>query len=200
MLNLSERRVWYVIVLINVLACAFALLCSLLGAPATNVFAGLSTFVYFETLLVVTWYTFETRRMQESVTHQAKLIANSLRGNLQDSMRESMMEINKLFLARPLLRPYFYENKVFVPDPQNVADTELYYELSSIADCFLDIFESVKLSIEEFPDKVPDYLRAWENYIRSVFETSPFLGNHLRKHPEWYVHLDEYQCNTKLTH
>jgi hypothetical protein len=121
----SDGRIWFTVTAVNAIAFGFALLAVLLGVTGDHVFAGLSIFVYLETFIAVLWYTMETRRMQVTVAQQTSLLASNLRSSLHESMRNTMMEINQLFLSHPHLRPYFYGCQAFTCTPGDDTNSKI---------------------------------------------------------------------------
>ena len=122
------------------------------------------------------------------MTTQTRFVAESLKDSAYENIRTLMMTINQIFINQPELRPYFYLGKEITND-----DELLQQKLAAISEAILDLFESILLHREHFPQIWP--ADEWDAYIKSVFANSPVLCGYLESNKDWYIpdlmHLKE---------
>ena len=109
--------------------------------------------------------------------------ARTLRITTYRSATDLMLEVDRLFVAHPKLRPYFYEN---VACPRGHAD---HHRVQAIAELELDVLECIW-------DGSRTYSKAdresWAKYINDTLKRSPALQA-MRADPRkqgWYPTLD----------
>jgi hypothetical protein len=88
-----------------------------------------------------------------------------------------MFEIDRLFIEKPELKPYFYGQK-----PLTVDDPD-YNRVMSTAELFVDFMDYVT----EVEPALPEY--PWDTlkcYFRDLLRTSPALQQYWQKHDQWY--------------
>ena len=120
--------------------------------------------------------------------------------NLQASMYATIttetLEMDKIFLAHPNLRPYFYEDK----DISEITDDETRHKVMIIAEYQLDYFDLVMTQLDYIPtdkDSKEDKDN-WDKYFADSFAHSPALCRRIGLNPDWYmtrlVNLSEENC------
>lgn len=92
-----------------------------------------------------------------------------------------MTEINKVFIDRPHLRPYFYEQR------ETDGVTSHHAEAVPVAEMLLDVFDHVLTHVSRMPEIWGDHQEAWERWIASMFEASPLLCEYYLKKWDWYT-------------
>jgi hypothetical protein len=97
----------------------------------------------------------------------------------------NVLELHKVFLDHPELRPYFFEGK-------DIKETDpLYPQVEAVADMHLDAFAYNLDYRLVFPD---DWRRpeGYKDYIRSRLALSPVMRRRLEQKPDWFSpHMQE---------
>ncbi len=102
----------------------------------------------------------------------------SLRTGVYANMANWTLEISKMFLANPELRPYFDGGKDISPsDP-------LYDKAEVVAEYLLDNMDSMLEFKSYFPGGTPH--QGWTNWMYDSFDESPLLRRHIEKRRRWY--------------
>jgi hypothetical protein len=94
------------------------------------------------------------------------------------------LEIDRLFIERPYLRPYFYGGKDL-----SKADKETYHRVMAMAEFQLDAFDAIMTQRDYLPDdkdKQED-LQTWQRYFEDSFTKSPALCERISWNPDWYM-------------
>jgi len=95
------------------------------------------------------------------------------------------LEMDKIFLERPHLRPYFYDNW----DLSKIRDKKTFREVMTVAEYQLDYFDLVMTQLDYIPtdkDSAEDNA-SWDDYFVSSFASSPALCERIGRNPEWYM-------------
>jgi hypothetical protein len=88
-------------------------------------------------------------------------------------------DIDKIFIEKPQLRHYFYEGDSILPNDSN------YQQVEAIAEFMLDNFDAV-LNNEDYFKKDLEAKKAWVNYIRCSFHSSPILRTEFKNNLSSY--------------
>jgi hypothetical protein len=94
----------------------------------------------------------------------------------------NVLELHRVFLNNPELRPYFFEGK-------DIKETDpLYPQVEAVADMHLDVFAYNLDYRLVFPD---DWRTAegYKDYIRSRLALSPIMRRRLEKRADWFSPL-----------
>lgn len=99
------------------------------------------------------------------------------------SITDYSLEISRLFLANPDLRPFFFSGQAIAEDHPD------YLRAESLAEVILDIMwtmmtEASRIDSRELSMK--DGRDAWNAYVDGFFEGSPLLVSFLTKRGDWY--------------
>ncbi|MCA1642760.1 MAG: hypothetical protein LC785_12610 [Acidobacteria bacterium] len=110
---------------------------------------------------------------------QSNRVEKSIRANVQNSVLNHVLTLDKLFMEKPYLIPYFYEGK-----PIDEKD-EKYQEVAATAEMILDIFDLISVQNKSYLE-FWDSPQAWDEWITDTFSTSPILRDTLDKRSNWY--------------
>jgi hypothetical protein len=112
-------------------------------------------------------------------TSQAARLEKYQRASVQNSIVSHVNTLNQVFMDKPYLRPYFYEDK-----PIDEKDAR-YLEVSATAEMMLDVFDLISGQNRYFPEywESPE---AWDEWIMDMFSTSPILRDTYDKYSHWY--------------
>lgn len=108
---------------------------------------------------------------------QIRWMARSTRSGVYQTVVDQMMSIDRLFVDRPELRPYFYGNE---PPPCEVLDRE---RVTAATELFIDFMDNVTTQAPH----MPEYLSGpYALYFRTIAATSPSIREFWRAHRDWY--------------
>jgi hypothetical protein len=110
---------------------------------------------------------------------QSANVAKSLRVNIGHTIVSHVTDLDKVFMQKPSLVPYFYSSK---PITNNDSD---YPEVAATAVFVLDVFDLVATQNRYFPEYW-DTPQAWDEWMIDVFTTSPILRETIDKYNNWY--------------
>jgi hypothetical protein len=112
-------------------------------------------------------------------TAQSLRTEKSMCSNVQIAVLNHVVNLDRLFMDKPYLRPYFY-------DGREVSETEEKFdELSATSEMVLDIFDLVADQSRKNPE-CWDRPKLWDEWIIDTFSTSPILRDTLSKYSTWY--------------
>lgn len=130
---------------------------------------------------------------------QINLAVQSIESNTAIYMSHGVQELNKIFIEKPHLWPYFNAQKKLEKNDEN------YNAVLALADFHLDLMESIWIqsdNIKEY-ETDPSSWQGWENWMRSIFKDSPVMCPRLKKVKSWYSQeFVEYigkPCKSTLT-
>lgn len=117
------------------------------------------------------------------LNRQTGVFKSQLMESLAQSMTDYSLEISRLFLQHPDLRPYFFEGQVI-----NEGHPD-YRRAEALAEVILDIFwimmaQAKRVRGREFRNE--ETRTQWAIYMGDCFATSPLLSSFLTKRKEWY--------------
>ena len=115
---------------------------------------------------------------------QAQHLARSVESGAYQSITNQLLELHKLYLEHPALRPYFRGGRDIRPDDPN------YQQALVLAEYQLDFFDSVWVQSEQMPHILdpngPAWL-SWMAYMKDSFALSPITCRHLDTVKTWYT-------------
>jgi len=166
----------------------------------------LSLLISFTGALSLVFIFIQTRQANASMelaektmklsTETMELSKASMKSSMYEIMNGQTLEMDKIFLERPYLRPYFYENK----NPAAIRDEKTRNEVMIVAEYQLDFFDMVMTQLDYIPtDKDSAVDKAnWRKYFIDSFATSPALCHSLDENADWYMprlkELSEAPC------
>lgn len=114
---------------------------------------------------------------------QTRIFNRQLMEGIAQSVNTYSMEISRLFLQNPDLRPYFFGGKTIDESHPD------YLRAEAVAEVILDIFwtmlrQSNRIQGVEFADEEARNL--WGVYMGDCFAASPLLTSFLMKRKDWY--------------
>jgi hypothetical protein len=111
-----------------------------------------------------------------SANRQSDIIAT------YNSLTSLILEIDKVFIEYPRLRPYFY-NRTPIPADMENQDRD---RALAVAELYLDILECIW-------DRQPEFSKedeaSWRDWILDAFNTSPVLSDYYSENRSWYPTL-----------
>ena len=117
------------------------------------------------------------------VNRQTRVFQRTLMESISQTMTRYSLDISRIFLENPDLRPYFFSGR---PIDENHPD---YLRAEAVAEVILDIFwtmnsQAKRIQDAEFRDS--DTSSQWALYIGDTFASSPILTNFLTRRKDWY--------------
>lgn len=105
--------------------------------------------------------------------------AKSLRSATQQSMVKLVTDMDKVFVDKPDLYPYFYQC-------QDIDSTNgLYHQASAAAVQMLDLMDIAATQNSTFKDQW-DTPQAWDDWIKDQLLRSPIVRDRLKAYHTWY--------------
>jgi hypothetical protein len=118
------------------------------------------------------------------VVVQIRQTSQSLRASAFATVANYTMELDKVFIDDPDLRPYFYNGR----DTNELDDK--YNQVMATAEFELDFFDATLTQLELRPGESKSEMRAeemvWRKYIQDSFAKSPALCERIKSNPDWY--------------
>lgn len=146
---------------------------------------------FFQTMQATASMEFSKRNMNsssetaESSKKTVELSTANMKASMYATMNIQTLEMDKIFLERPYLRPYFYENQ----DLSKIRDEKTRNEVMIVAEYQLDYFDLVMTQLDYIPtdkDSAGDQA-SWIKYFIDSFAKSPALCKRVGDHPDWYM-------------
>jgi len=128
------------------------------------------------------------------VLRQIQEAATTLRAQLFDATAGRMLDLGRLFVEFPQLRPYFYDGR----DDEDLPEPERN-RARAVAEMHLDYFESELLRTRAFPTALSLPFDPW---IRGLFRSSPAMCRRLAEDgglgtERWYDLVDRLYAEVK---
>jgi hypothetical protein len=105
-------------------------------------------------------------------TAQSEKVAKSIRASVENAIVTHVTSLDRVFMKRPSLSPYFYEQKQI-----SKKDKE-YPEVSATAVMVLDVFDLVATQNKHYPE-FWDTPEAWDNWMIDVLLPVPSCATSL---------------------
>ena len=113
------------------------------------------------------------------IWYQVKQTSASLQASAYATIGNYTMDLDKIFLEHPELRPYFYEGQPITKDDKN------YHTVMAIAEFQLDFFDATMTQLEIRPREsgveMAEEKKTWDNYFADSFKNSPALCQRFRE-------------------
>jgi hypothetical protein len=131
--------------------------------------------------LVVVWQLLDLRRNIQGATH--------------DRLYAHYSDICKLFLEKPYLRPYFYENEA-KPISCPADRPSLNDEIDGMSEMILGLIEHAIMQHDNLPPDSWD--NCWLHYAKERVEKSQAIREFYQKNKDWYAiglrnEIEKYQ-------
>jgi hypothetical protein len=111
-------------------------------------------------------------------------IARGIRGVTHDSLYGHYNEVCRIFIEKPYLRPYFYENATYQgPDPQH---PYLREEIDATSEAICGVIEHAVIQRGNLGDA--SWSGCWMPYARERLQRSPELRKFFDPNKDWYTH------------
>lgn len=114
------------------------------------------------------------------ISQQVNTAKRQAKALTTQSVMSQLLEVDKLFIKDPELRPYFYSRKVISEDDPN------YNKVLAIAEFQLDFFDSYLTQSEYLTLSTDEEKQNWEKYIVDSFANSLPMCQRLKDAPGWY--------------
>jgi hypothetical protein len=116
----------------------------------------------------------QLREMAKQSSHGARATLASV----YQAMNDNMLQINRLFIDRPLLRPYFYGKQELTDESPEERE-----RIEATAELFINFIDNVLTQMPLLPSNLAD---PWQTYFGSVTTSSPVLREFWQRRREWY--------------
>lgn len=118
-----------------------------------------------------------------AVIWQIRRLKRTVQGETHGKLYTHYLEVNKLFLERPHLRPYFYEGNVLNEPDDN--QPRLRQELDIMCEVVLGLLEHAVLQKINLPND--SWKNCWMTYVRDRYHKSPELTRFFDANRKWYA-------------
>jgi hypothetical protein len=126
-------------------------------------------------LLSLVFFYRQTREIAIQTQHSQE----SLQSAAYQAIANHEMDVDRLFIERPNLRPYFFGGR-------EISETNPdYARAESIADYDLDFIDSAQSQLKYLKNPEID-MNAWQQFFDDSFTNSPILCKRLLKLANWY--------------
>jgi len=113
--------------------------------------------------------------------YQTRKVAKSVAANILHSTANQVITLDRLFVEKPELRPYFYNCKPL--DDKDDKSTQV----QATAELMLDVFDVVADQSKDFAEYY-ERPEAWDTWIIDMFGTSPVLRDKFQQSSDWYAY------------
>src|SRR5579859_5327236 len=116
------------------------------------------------------------------LNRQTGIFNRQLMEGISSNMTEYSLQISRIFLEHPDLRPYFFAGQTMENSHPD------YQRAEAIAEVVLDIFWTMSSQAKRVQGEFanPEARELWQNYIRDCFAQSPILSGFLTLRKDWY--------------
>lgn len=142
-----------------------------------------------DAILVITLLVFilQARAMRQQVGHlqlqtshmilQSEHATLATRAAVYQGLSQIMLDVDRLFINYPSLRPYFYDN---VGEPDDPAKRN---RLSAIAETYVDMMDNFLIQAPHLEQFIAE---PWDDYFRDLMGRSPAIRRFWSEHRQWY--------------
>lgn len=125
----------------------------------------------------------QTRQLAQQTCHNSTATI----ATLYKEIAVQMIEIDKIFIDHPMLRPFMYDNKP-LSEAENGQQSN---QVLALAETFIDFFDliatSLKISEEYQTHEIfQKHLKEWLTFIKSMYQTSPAIRKTIQDKPDWW--------------
>jgi hypothetical protein len=128
----------------------------------------------FVLLVSVILLGLQVREMTKQSSHGVRPTLASV----YQAMNDNMLQINRLFVDRPSLRPYFYGKQELKDE-----SSEERERVEATAELYINFIDNVLTQMPLLPSNLA---QPWRTYFASVTTSSPVLSEFWKRHREWY--------------
>jgi hypothetical protein len=129
------------------------------------------------------------------ISQQSAQTTKNMQASMYATIATQTLEMDRLFIEKPELRPYFYRRV-------EIAENDKNYDLvMAIAEYQLDYFDATRTQLGYIPDdadKAEDR-ETWNRYFADSFSKSPILCKRINMNRNWYMHelldIADANCN-----
>lgn len=110
---------------------------------------------------------------------QWKEYAKQTRAQVYQNVASEVLNLDRIFIERPYLRPYFYGGETPSQEHQQEAEAlaEMYHD-------FFDSLDTQKAALPEYP------WRNWLYWTATLYRESPVMRRFFRENGWWYAGID----------
>jgi hypothetical protein len=116
----------------------------------------------------------QVREMTKQSSHGARATLASV----YQAMNDNMLQINRLFVDRPRLRPYFYGKQELTDESPEERES-----VEATAELFINFMDNVLTQMPLLPSNLAE---PWRTYFSSVLTSSPVLCDFWTRRRDWY--------------
>ena len=117
------------------------------------------------------------------IIYQIRQLQRAIQSDTHNKLYTHYLEVTKLLLQKPQLRPYFYGGKVLdktVPDQADIRQ-----EIEVMCEVFLSLFEHAVVQKNNLPGD--SWQNCWKAYVLERYKNSPVLVTFFTANQAWYA-------------
>jgi hypothetical protein len=118
-----------------------------------------------------------------TVIYQMWRVGRSTAGNTYASLYGEYMDVCKLFLEKPRLRPYFYNSATVSADIS--ADDPIRTEIETVCELMTGLLEHAALQKVNIPRHI--WKECWEKYTNERYNDSPAMRSYWERNKHLYA-------------
>ena len=115
------------------------------------------------------------------IIYQLREVKRSVQGQTLSELYDHYHQVVSVFLEKPNLRPYFYENKAL----DTSADPALCVEVESMCELFAAVLEHAVVQEKNVPRRA--WAECWQTFVTERLQKSSVLQEYLKKNEGWYL-------------
>lgn len=115
------------------------------------------------------------------IIYQLREVKRSVQGQTLSELYDHYHQVVSVFLKKPNLRPYFYENKPL----DTSAGPALCAEVESICELFAAVLEHAVVQEKNVPRRA--WAECWQTFVMERLKKSSVLQEYLKKNEGWYL-------------
>ena len=116
----------------------------------------------------------QVREMTKQSSHGVRATLASV----YQAMNDNMLQINRLFIDRPVLRRYFYGEQGLTDESPEERE-----RVEATAELFTNFIDNVLTQLPLLPSNLAE---PWRTYFSSVTTSSPVLREFWKRRRDWY--------------
>lgn len=113
---------------------------------------------------------------------QIRQVNSSIKSSTDNNLYSLTIDLNKLLIENPDLRPYFYGDANGKEKLYNNSDPN-FSKIETLADVYVTFFEYI---FEEKKNMQIELFNSWEEWKKDMYKKSPAIRGHLKNHAGWY--------------
>lgn len=117
------------------------------------------------------------------IIYQIRQLKRTVQSDTHSKLYTHYLEVNKLLLQKPHLRPYFYEGKAL--DESDFNQLSLRQDIDIMCEVILGLLEHAVLQRDNLPGD--SWQNCWMAYVHERYDKSTELAKFFGSNRKWYA-------------